>query len=152
MEAEGVELLKCEPNYRIFFHDSATFTLSSDLPSMYDSITAIEGPEGFNGYLSFLQEAGKHHAISLEHVLSKNFGTWSAMLRPGFLGHVLTLHPFESKWTRVGKHFKTERLRRVFTFASMYMGMSPFEASRNILSAPVYRMRGGDLVSKGWIS
>jgi phytoene desaturase (3,4-didehydrolycopene-forming) len=92
---------------------------------MQRQISAIEP---FEGYLSFLQEAGKHHALSLQHVLSVNFGSLSAMLRPSFLRHVFQLHPFQSVWTRACKHFKTDILRRAFTFASMYMGMSPFEA------------------------
>ena len=50
------------------------------------------------------------------------------MARPSFLRHLLSLHPFESIYSRASKYFWTERLRRVFTFGSMYMGMSPFEA------------------------
>ncbi|KAF2669848.1 phytoene desaturase [Microthyrium microscopicum] len=124
LEKEGVELLKCEPNYQLFFHDGQ-FTLSSDLSTMHKHITELEP---FDGYLSFLGEAGKHYSLSLEHVLNKNFGSFLNMARPSFLRHVLTLHPFESIWSRACRHFKTDRLRRAFTFASMYMGMSPFEA------------------------
>jgi phytoene desaturase (3,4-didehydrolycopene-forming) len=50
------------------------------------------------------------------------------MLRPSFLFNVFALHPFESIYSRASKYFWTERLRRVFTFGSMYMGMSPFDA------------------------
>jgi phytoene desaturase (3,4-didehydrolycopene-forming) len=50
------------------------------------------------------------------------------MLRPSFIRQVLNLHPFESVYTRASKYFWTERLRRAFTFGSMYMGMSPFDA------------------------
>ena len=44
------------------------------------------------------------------------------------MGYLLALHPFESIYSRASKYFWTERLRRVFTFGSMYMGMSPFDA------------------------
>jgi phytoene desaturase (3,4-didehydrolycopene-forming) len=50
------------------------------------------------------------------------------MLRPSFIRRVFTLHPFTSIYSRASHYFKTDRLRRVFTFASMYMGMSPFDA------------------------
>lgn len=127
MAAEGIELLKCEPNYRIFFHDQESFTVTTDLPQMKKAIEDIEGPEGVNGYLRYLEEASHHCSISLEHVLVKNFGTYTAMLRPAVWANLFLLHPFESIWSRTKRYFKTERLRRVFTFASMYMGMSPFE-------------------------
>jgi phytoene desaturase (3,4-didehydrolycopene-forming) len=47
------------------------------------------------------------------------------MLRREFLGMVLSLHVHQSVYTRAAKYFKSERLRRVFTFASMYLGVSP---------------------------
>ncbi|RMY46917.1 hypothetical protein D0865_08981 [Hortaea werneckii] len=128
LAAEGVELRKCDPNYRIHFGDGAQFELSSDLAAMKTEVEKWEGKEGFERYLDFLRESGRHYELSVEHVLLKNFESLGSMLRWSFLKHLLTLHPFESIWTRAGKFFWTERLRRVFTFGSMYMGMSPFDA------------------------
>ena len=128
LEAEGVELRKCEPNYHIWFGDGGRFRLSSDLAVMKREVERWEGKEGYARYLDFLRESGEHYELSVEHVLLKNFTSLASMLRPGFLRHLLRLHPFESIWARASKYFWTERLRRVFTFGSMYMGMSPFDA------------------------
>ena len=87
-----------------------------------------EGKDGFERYLGFLQEAHRHYELSVTHVLKKNFTSLLSMARPSFLRHLLELHPFESIYSRASKYFWTERLRRVFTFGSMYMGMSPFDA------------------------
>ncbi|KAF2010739.1 phytoene dehydrogenase [Aaosphaeria arxii CBS 175.79] len=128
MEDEGIKLVKCEPNYNIHFHDNTSFALSTDLAIMKSEIERFEGKDGFERYLSFLQEAHRHYEHSVTHVLKKNFYSLLSMTRPSFLRHVLQLHPFESIYGRASKYFWTERLRRVFTFASMYMGMSPFDA------------------------
>ncbi|KAK4543383.1 ATP-binding cassette transporter CGR1 [Oleoguttula mirabilis] len=128
LEAEGVELRKCEPNYRMWFGDGEAFVLSTDLATMKREVERWEGKAGYERYLAFLQESGRHYELSVEHVLLKNFTSLASMLRWSFLRHLLALHPFESIWTRAGKYFWTERLRRVFTFGSMYMGMSPFDA------------------------
>lgn len=128
LENEGVELRKCEPNYRIWFGDGEHFELSSDLAFMKTEIERWEGTEGYERYLQFLQESHRHYELSVQHVLLRNFTSLVSMLRWSFLQHLLTLHPFESIWTRASKYFWTERLRRVFTFGSMYMGMSPFDA------------------------
>lgn len=87
-----------------------------------------EGKDGYQRYLAFLQESHRHYELSVDHVLLKNFTSLWSMMRWSFLRHLLELHPFESIWTRASKYFWTERLRRVFTFGSMYMGMSPFDA------------------------
>lgn len=95
---------------------------------MKTEVEKWEGKDGFNRYLGFLQEAHRHYELSVTHVLRKNFTSILSMARPSFLRHLLPLHPFESIYSRASKYFWTERLRRVFTFGSMYMGMSPFEA------------------------
>lgn len=128
LSAEGIKLQKCSPNYNIWFHDGASFELSPDLASMKQEIERWEGKAGFMRYLSFLQEAHQHYEASVLHVLHRNFSNYLSMFRWGFLSNLLALHPFESIYSRASKYFWTERLRRVFTFGSMYMGMSPYEA------------------------
>ena len=128
LEAEGVELLKCEPNYNIWFSDGESFELSTDTARMKREVEKWEGKDGFERYLGFLQESHRHYEMSVTHVLKKNFSSIFAMARPSFLLRVFMLHPFESIYSRAAKYFWTERLRRVFTFGSMYMGMSPFDA------------------------
>ena len=128
LQAEGVELMKCEPNYNLWFSDGESFELSTDVSRMKSEVEKWEGKDGFERYLGFLQEAHRHYEISVTQVLKKNFTSILSMARPSFLRHLLTLHPFESIYSRASKYFYTERLRRVFTFGSMYMGMSPFDA------------------------
>lgn len=95
---------------------------------MKDEIERYEGKDGFERYLGFLQESHRHYELSVIHVLKKNFYSFLSMARPKFLQYLHALHPFESVYGRASKYFYTERLRRVFTFASMYMGMSPYDA------------------------
>jgi len=128
LENEGVELSKCEPNYHIWFGDGEMVKMSSDLATMKKEVERWEGKEGYERYLAWLGEAHRHYEVSVQQVLLRNFTSLWSMFRPEFLRHLLALHPFESIWTRAGKYFWTERLRRVFTFGSMYMGMSPFDA------------------------
>ncbi|KAK6415223.1 hypothetical protein LTR81_011170 [Elasticomyces elasticus] len=119
LEKEGVELRKCEPNYRIWFGDGVDFEMSTDLTRMKTEIEKWEGKDGYERYLGWLQESHRHYELSVEHVLLKNFTSLADMLRPSFLMHLFTLHPFESIWTRAGKYFWTERMKRVFTFGNI---------------------------------
>lgn len=120
--------MKCEPNYNLWFSDGESFELSTDVSRMKTEVEKWEGKDGFERYLGFLQEAHRHYELSVTHVLKRNFTSLFSMARPSFLRHLLELHPFESIYSRASKYFWTERLRRVFTFGSMYMGMSPFDA------------------------
>jgi len=121
-------LVKCEPNYNVWFGDGESIELSTDMAKMKKTIERWEGKEGFERYLGWMQEAHIHYETSAAHVLRQNFSTFWAMMRPSFLQYLPALHPFASIWNRAARYFRTERLRRAFTFGSMYMGMSPFDA------------------------
>ena len=128
LAAEGVQLLKCEPNYNLWFGDGESFVLSSDMAVMKREVERWEGKDGFERYLRWLGEAHRHYEIAVREVLHRNFTSIFNLCRPSFLRHLLELHPFESIYSRVSRYFWSERLRRVFSFSTMYMGMSPFDA------------------------
>ena len=128
LENEGVELIKCEPNYQLWFHDGETMELSTDTAKMKREVEKWEGKDGFERYLGFLQESHRHYEVSVEHVLRKTFPSLLSIFRPSTFRALLFIHAFEPIWSRASIYFRTERLRRAFTFGSMYMGMSPFEA------------------------
>lgn len=128
LEAEGVHLLRCPENYQIFFDDGVVFKPCTDLAAMKAQIEHYEGKGGFESYLAWMAESHQHYELSVEHVLHKNYDSIRTVLTPFFARMALKLHPFESIWSRACRYFKTDRLRRVFTFATMYMGMSPFDA------------------------
>ncbi|KAI0838228.1 phytoene desaturase [Hypoxylon sp. FL0890] len=128
LEAEGVELLRCPTNYNVWFADGESFELSTDLARMKTQIERWEGKDGFRRYLAWLREAHNHYELSVSDVLHKNFTSLWDLVVPSFVITGLKIHPLHSIWNRAAKYFWTERLRRVFTFATMYMGMSPFDA------------------------
>ncbi|KAF3189406.1 hypothetical protein TWF788_010492 [Orbilia oligospora] len=128
MAEEGVELLQCNPNYQVFFHDNERIVLSSDLAQMKPEIEKWEGKNGFKRYLSFLAEGHVNYEFSLKKVLRKNFPSFLAMMRPTLLKDILGVAIATSLYTRASSFFWTDRLRRCFTFGSMYLGMSPYDA------------------------
>ncbi|KAI0522275.1 phytoene dehydrogenase [Xylaria bambusicola] len=128
LEAEGVELLQCPTNYNVWFADGENFELTTDLARMKTQIERWEGKDGFVRYLSWLQDAHGHYELSISKVLNRNFTALWQLATPNFILAGLKLHPLHSIWNRTCRYFWSDRLRRVFTFATMYMGMSPFDA------------------------
>ncbi|KAK6526736.1 hypothetical protein TWF281_009938 [Arthrobotrys megalospora] len=125
---EGVELLQCSPNYQIFFHDNEKMILSSDLAQMKPEIEKWEGKDGFERYLAFLAEGHRHYEFSVGKVLRRNFPSIWSMMRPSLLKDIFGVAIVSSLYTRASRYFWTDRLRRCFTFGSMYLGMSPYAA------------------------
>ncbi|PYI31649.1 phytoene dehydrogenase [Aspergillus indologenus CBS 114.80] len=129
LAAEGVELLKCDPTYRIYYADaSPPLDLSTDMAAMQRVIQAHEGRSGWERFLQFLVEAGRHYNLSRQHVLYSNYPHAWSIVKPGMVRNIFRLHPFTSVYARAAQYLQSERLRQAFTFASMYLGMNPFEA------------------------
>jgi phytoene desaturase (3,4-didehydrolycopene-forming) len=128
LEAEGVHLLRCPTNYKVWFDDGESFELTTDLARMKAQIERWEGKDGFSRYLAWLREAHAHYELSVSKVLNRNFTSIWQLAAPQFVLAGLKLHPLHTIWGRASRYFWSERLRRVFTFATMYMGMSPFNA------------------------
>ena len=128
LERAGVELLRCPVNYDIWFGDGVKTRTSTDERIMKQEIERYEGKDGFKRYLQWKAEAHEHYETSLKFVLRKNFTSIFQLAGPRFVWNGLGLHPLESIWSRTTRYFQSNRLRMVFTFATMYMGMSPFDA------------------------
>ncbi|KAJ5889279.1 Phytoene desaturase [Penicillium tannophilum] len=127
MFLEELQLLKCEPNCKVWFEDGKSFATSTDIAHMKREIEKIEGPSGFERYIEYLKECQQHYQQSVIHVLKKDFPGFSSLLRPAFLPYLFQLHPFQTVYQRVSRFFRSHQLRQVLSLGSMYLGMSPFE-------------------------
>lgn len=123
-----IELKKCPRNYKVHFHDGKIVELSSDMVKMKSEVEKWEGPEGFENFLGFMKEAHYHYEASVNMVLKQNFESIWQLLTLHNLKEAFNLHVLNKIYTRASKYFKTDRMRRAFTFQTMYMGMSPFDA------------------------
>ncbi|KAL5363542.1 phytoene dehydrogenase [Aspergillus floccosus] len=108
--------------------DGNSVKLSRDLTSLKAHIEQHEGPGGFSRFCAFLSEAG-FHVLSMFH-----FSLVKAMLH---------IRPWTSTYTNASKYFRSEKMRQVWTFASMYVGMSPYKSPGTYSFLPFIEMRDG---------
>ena len=124
---DWLDLRKCPTNYIVHYHDGQTLELSTDLTRMRSELERYE-PGSFEHYLRFMKEAHVHYDTSVNMVLKQNFESIWQLLTIENLIKAFQLHILNKVYSRACKYFRTDRLRRAFTFQSMYMGMSPFDA------------------------
>jgi len=62
LDAEGIKLVKCEPNYRIVFPDKEVVEMSSDLTKMKTEVEKWEGEKGFEGCVPFPLDPRREHS------------------------------------------------------------------------------------------
>ncbi len=124
---DHLDLVRLDPAYRIHFHDGSQLDLSSNLPYMREQLEALE-PGAFGAYLRFLAEGYRHHQISLDRFLGRNFYTLGEYLSPRNLPLLIRLKALTTHYKNTSRFFRDPRLRAAFSFQNMYLGVSPFEA------------------------
>jgi phytoene desaturase (3,4-didehydrolycopene-forming) len=62
------------------------------------------------------------------HGLKENFPSFWSMLRLKYVPLLWKLHLWDTVYARASRFFGSEAMRQAFTFQTMYLGMSPFDA------------------------
>ncbi len=125
--ARYLNLLRCDPNYRITFHDGTAVTFTTDLVRMQRELERIE-PGSFGRYLAFLAQGRVQYETSVERFVGRNFDHVLQFLTPANLRRVVAVRAHRNMYAEVGRFFRDPRLRAALTFQTMYLGISPFES------------------------
>ncbi|KAG1470346.1 hypothetical protein G6F56_002736 [Rhizopus delemar] len=125
---DHLNLLRCDNNYKVHFDDGQSIQLSSDLTRMKTEIERWEGPDGFGRFLDFMKEMHVHYETGVWIAIKRNFESIWDLIKIKYLPEVFRLHLFNKIYQRASVYFKSKRMRMAFTFQTMYMGMSPYDA------------------------
>lgn len=125
--ADYLDLVRCDPNYRIHFRDGSAVTFTTELTQMAQELEGIE-PGSFARYLEFLALGQVQYRTSLERFVGRNFDHLGQFLTPANLREVLRVRAHRFMYPEVSRRFRDPRLRAALSFQTMYLGISPFEA------------------------
>ena len=122
-----MELIQLEPNYRVTFADHTSITVSSNLVKLQNELKKIDtkAPEQFYKYYSDVSEM---YRISRDQFIDKNFDKLSQFINLSSGVRLLRKRGLTKLWNFVGHYFTDVRLKQLFSFQSMYLGVSPYEA------------------------
>ena len=118
------DLLKCKSNYKVHFHDGDSFQLSCDLADMYRQMQKYEGTgeQTLLNFLDFLKETHIHYERSVAVALKTNYEKWWHEFQLKYIPDLFKLHLYDTVYNRVCRFFKSEKMRKAFTFQTMYIG------------------------------
>jgi phytoene desaturase len=144
-----VDLQRVDPYYRVVFEDGGHLDLTGHLPSMVAQADAIEAGGGAR-YLRFLGEAERLSRLTRAALIERAFAGPRDLLRAGVLGPLLRARPLSTVATAVAAHFESDKLRRAFSFQTLYLGTRPDATPAAYLMIPfveaalgVWYPRGG---------
>jgi len=144
-----LELERVDPYYRVVFEDGGHLDLTGNLPCMVASADAIE-PHGGARYLRFLGEAEQLTRLTRAALIERAFAGPADILKPDVFRPLLRAQPLATVASAVAAHFASDKLRRAFSFQTLYLGTRPDATPAAYLMIPfveaafgVWYPRGG---------
>lgn len=121
---EEVEMIRCDPLYRMIYPDGSTFTKTSDISKQLDEIKAMfpGEEEGFINYLSDMRtrfEKGKKAFLEKAFINKKDFFTFENIKL------LLELKAHQTVRSQASHYFKSKRLQDAFSLQTLYIGGNP---------------------------
>jgi phytoene desaturase len=118
-----------DPTYRACFPDGSELRVRPDRNEMVDEIRTFAGAGEAAAFERFCSWLGRIYRLELPHFIDRNYDSPLDLARdPMALVRLVRLGGLRKLAPTVAGFFRDERLRRIFSFQSMYAGLSPFEA------------------------
>ncbi len=121
-----VELVKCDPFYRIYDADGRAFDYNDDEMFILSEIDRIR-PADKRGYLNFVKGARDIFAKGFEELADTPFLTVWDMLKVA--PDLIRLQAYKSVYRYVSQFVSDPFLRQVFSFHPLLVGGNPFDTT-----------------------
>ena len=122
-----ISLSQLEPNYQVRWSDGSGVEVSSNLPRFAQSLSKID-PKAPEQFYKFFGEMAKMYRIGRGKFIDKNFDKLTDFIDVSAGMELLKGGGLKKLYSYVSKYFDDPRLRMLFSFQSMYLGVSPYEA------------------------
>ncbi|MFK4088216.1 phytoene desaturase family protein [Kribbella sp. NPDC020789] len=122
--SELLELDELDPAYETRFADGSLLRVHRDADEMAQAVREFAGPDEAAGYLRLREWLQRLYRIEFDQFIAANYDSPLSMLSPA-LAAVVAAGGFRRLDRMVGRFLRDERLRRVFTFQSLYVGVAP---------------------------
>ncbi|SFU44561.1 phytoene desaturase [Clostridium sp. DSM 8431] len=146
------KLTKLSPNYRCFYEDNSYYDFYSDFPHLNDTLRKITNNNinDICGYYDFIINNHKKYNIINKNFLNKSFLKYYNVLNPSSLSKILKINILDSCDEECTEYITNKKLHDFLMFQSMYIGVSPYEASSIYNTIPsevqmsgLYYIKGG---------
>ncbi len=113
--------------YRAFYPDGSVMDVFADTERMSEEITKVIGTAEADGYRKYVDFVSELYRYEMSDFIDRNIDSPLDLLTPN-LGHLAAIGGFRRLAPKVAQYLKDPRTQRVFSFQSMYAGLSPYDA------------------------
>ncbi len=124
---DWLDLQPVRPAYRSYFPDGSVLDVRTDVEEMAEEVARVCGPDEAAGYRRYVDYVRELYRLQMRHFIDRNVDSPLDLLTPQ-LARLAAMGGFRRLAPTVGRFLRDPRTRRVFSFQSMYAGLSPYDA------------------------
>ncbi|MEV4314483.1 phytoene desaturase family protein [Actinocrispum sp. NPDC049592] len=121
------ELVKLDPAYRAHFPDGSEISVFSGEDAMADEVRRVAGAREADGYRKLRRWLTELYRVERDSFIGANFDS-PLDLVGSRLASLVALGGFGKLGPAIGRYLSDPRLRRLFSFQSLYAGVPPRKA------------------------
>ena len=125
---DHLELTLCDPSYRVFYRDGSRIDGTPNVARMVKQIEALSGRRDAENYGVMLGDMAALYRDAIPNFVRRNWDSPLQAARPKHLRTVLKRRMLGNLAKGIARYMDDERLRMLFSFQTMYLGLSPYEA------------------------
>ncbi|MFB9377689.1 phytoene desaturase family protein [Kineococcus gynurae] len=124
---DWLDLEPVDPLYRGRFADGSSLDISADVDVTAENIAALAGSGEAEGYRRFVEHVGRLYRYEIRDFIDSNIDTPLDLVRPN-LARLVAAGGFGKLAPHVSRYLRDERVQKMFSFQSLYAGLSPYDA------------------------
>ncbi len=124
---DWLDLLPLNPLYRAFYHDGTHLDIHSNVHEMEEEIAQKISSDDAVGYRKYVDFVTKVFSYEIDSFIDRNIDSPFNLLTPN-LAKLIAIGGFRKLDTKVNQYMKDPRLQKIYSFQSMYAGVSPQQA------------------------
>ena len=125
---DHLEITLCDPSYRVFYRDGSRIDGTPNVAKMVRQIEAMSGRKDAENYAVMLGDMAALYRDSIPNFVRRNWDSPVQAIRPAHLRTVLKRRMLGNLAKGIARYMDDERLQMLFSFQTMYLGLSPYEA------------------------
>ncbi len=124
---QRIKLVQLDPNYRIYYHDGTHLDLYSNMAQLAEEVERIEAGSAARLF-RFIGDSARKYALGMDFV-DRNFDRITDLANPKAGLRLLQTQAHQNLYRQVARYFNgNDKLAKAFSFHSMFLGLSPFDA------------------------
>ncbi|UCD98259.1 MAG: phytoene desaturase [Chloroflexota bacterium] len=124
---ERIDFVQLDPNYRVYFHDDTYIDLYSNMAKLAREVEKVERGSA-ERLFDFIGTSAKKYELGMKFV-DRNYDRITDLANPQALAELVSTKSHQNLYRQVSGFFRgNDKLAKAFSFHSMFLGLSPFDA------------------------